>query len=54
MLTLRGMNDKYMGIDDDNLVMFQRLCFRIPYHCLHSLCKCMGRSLKVPIENMQW
>ena len=28
--------------------------FRILYHFLHSLYKCMGRSLKVPIENMQW
>ena len=26
------------------------LSFRIPYHFLHLLCKCMGRSLKVPIE----
>ena len=24
--------------------------FRIPYHFLHSLCKCMGHSLKVHIE----
>ena len=30
------------------------LSLRIPNHFLHSLCKCMGCSLKVPIENMQW
>ena len=28
------------------------LSFRIPYHVLQSLCKCMGRSLKVPFENI--
>ena len=28
--------------------------FRIPYHFPHSLCKCMGRSLNVQIENVQW
>ena len=26
--------------------------FRIPYHFLHLLCKCMGGSLNVPNENL--
>ena len=30
------------------------ISFRIPYLFLHSLDQCMGRSLKVPIENRQW
>ncbi len=30
------------------------LSFRIPYHFLHLLCKCMSRFLNVPIENLQW
>ena len=30
------------------------ISFRIPYNCLHLLCKCMGHSLRVPIESMQW
>ncbi len=30
----------------------QELSFRIPYHILHLLCKCLGRSLNVPIESL--
>ena len=29
-----------------------KLSFRIPYHFIHLLCKCMGRSLNTPIENL--
>ncbi len=29
-----------------------KLSFRMPYHFLHLLCMCMGRSLNVPIENL--
>ena len=28
------------------------LSFRIPYHFIHLLCKCMSRSFNVPIENL--
>ncbi len=36
-----------------NPEMFRiELSFRIPYHFLHLLCKCMGRSLNVPSENL--
>ena len=36
------------------LSKFKSKEYRIPYHFLHSMCKCMGRFLKVAIENMQW
>ena len=32
--------------------MYLQLSFRIPYYFLQLLCKCMGRSLNVPIENL--
>ncbi len=35
-----------------NMQWSLQLSFRIPYHFLHLLCKCMGRSLNVPIENL--